>query len=104
MGRLLESIIPVQIASVKLPVLYPDNYRRAVFKLMGIGLWACPCLGGVLMVVFFSIIILYDLKSLFKITWFAAFVFSGSGYSLWRKSRLRAKGVHLEDLMKRQEL
>jgi hypothetical protein len=56
------------------------------------------------MVVFFSIIILYDLKSLFKITWFAAFVFSGSGYSLWRKSRLRAKGVHLEDLIKREEL
>jgi APA family basic amino acid/polyamine antiporter len=94
--------IPVQIASVKLPVLYPEHYRRAAFKLRGIGLWVCPCL-GVLMVVFFSIIILYDLKSLFKVACFAAFVFSGAAYYLWRKGRLRARGLRLEDLMKRQE-
>ena len=94
--------IPVQIASVKLPVLYPDHYRRAVFKLKGIWLWFCPGL-GMLMVVFFSIIILYDLKSLFKIACFLAFVVSGVAYYQWRKRHLRAKGIRLEDLMKPPE-
>jgi APA family basic amino acid/polyamine antiporter len=94
--------IPVQIASVRLPVLYPDHYRRAEFKLKGLWLWFCPGV-ALFMVVFFSVIILYDLKSIFKIGCFVAFVLSGEAYYVWRKRYLRTKGVRLEDLIKRQE-
>jgi APA family basic amino acid/polyamine antiporter len=58
--------LPVMIAAVRLPKLYPARYQQSGFKLRGIWLWFCPLVGMVLMV-FFSIIILLDLKSAWKI-------------------------------------
>jgi len=34
--------IPIQIASIRLPKLYPDRYRKSGFKLKGFWLWFCP--------------------------------------------------------------
>jgi hypothetical protein len=56
---------------------------------------------GMLMVVFFSIIILYELQSFFKIISFLAFIVSGLLYYLFRKRHLRAIGVRIEDLTKK---
>jgi len=89
--------IPLQIASIRLPVLYPEQYRKSEFRLKGIWLWFCPIV-GILMVLFFSIIILYDLKSPVKIGSFLVFVISGVAYYLIRKKYLLSQGIRLEDL------
>ncbi|UCD81760.1 MAG: amino acid permease [Desulfobacterales bacterium] len=94
--------IPLQIASIRLPVLYPERYRRSEFKLKGFWLRFCPIL-GILMVLFFSIIILYDLKSPVKIGSFLVFVISGVAYYLIRKKYLRSQGIRLEDLRKNEK-
>jgi hypothetical protein len=80
-----------------LPILYPEQYRRSEFKLKGFWLWFCPIV-GILMVLFFSIIILYDLKSPVKIGSFLVFVISGVAYYLVRKKCLHSQGIRLEDL------
>ena len=64
----LMILIPIQIAAIRLPKLHPERYQRAAFKLTGFWLWFCPSV-GILMVVFFSILIIYDLKSPLKIRW-----------------------------------
>ena len=91
--------IPVQVAAIRLPKLYPHHYANAEFKLKGFWLWFCP-LVGILMVVFFSIIILYDLKSPLKVGSFLLFIITGLVYYLFRKKFLRSKGIHLENLRK----
>jgi APA family basic amino acid/polyamine antiporter len=88
--------IPIQIAATRLPKLYPEHYANAKFKLKGFWLWFCPMV-AILMVVFFSIIILVDLKSVWKIGWFLAFIASGIMYYQWRKRYLLAKGFRLDD-------
>ena len=93
--------IPIQIASIRLPVLYPEKYRKSGFKLKGFWLWFCPMV-GILMVLFFSIIILYDLNSPVKVGSFIAFVISGVAYYLIRKKYLRSQGIRLEDLRKNE--
>ena len=93
--------IPIQIASIRLPGLYPDHYHAAEFKLKGFWLWFCPMV-GVLMVVFFSIIILYDLNSPLKVGSFLGFIITGLVYYLFRKKYLRSKGIHLENLKKNE--
>lgn len=93
--------IPIQIASIRLPKLYPDRYRRSGFKLKGFWLWFCPVV-GVLMVVFFSIIILYDLKSPLKVGSFLVFIISGWAYFVLRKRYLRSTGFKLENLNKNE--
>jgi APA family basic amino acid/polyamine antiporter len=91
--------IPVQMAAIKLPAYYPEHYRKSVFKLKGFWLWFCPVV-AILMVVFFSIIILYDLKSPLKVGSFILFIVTGSAYYLARKKYLLSKGIRLEDLNK----
>jgi APA family basic amino acid/polyamine antiporter len=93
--------IPIQIASVRLPVLYPEKYRKSGFKLKGFWLWFCPMV-GIVMVVFFSIIILYDLKSPVKVGSFMLLAISGIVYYLIRKKYLRSRGIRLEDLSKNE--
>ena len=93
--------IPIQIASIRLPKLYPDRYRRSEFKLKGFWLWFCPMV-GTLMVVFFSIIILYDLKSPLKVGSFLVFLISGGVYYALRKRYLRSTGYKLENLNKNE--
>ena len=94
-------LIPIQIAAIRLPKLYPDRYRRSGFKLKGFWLWFCPVV-GILMVVFFSIIILYDLKSPLKAGSFLAFIISGAAYYLLRKRYLRSTGFELKNLDKHE--
>jgi APA family basic amino acid/polyamine antiporter len=72
----LMILIPIQIAAIRLPGLHPQRYRRAKFKLTGIWLRFCP-LVGILMGVFFSALILYDLKSPLKIGGFLVFAIFG---------------------------
>ena len=57
----LMILIPIQIASMRLPKLFPDQYRRSELSIKGFWLWFCPVV-GILMVVFFSFLILYDLN------------------------------------------
>ena len=93
--------LPVQIAAVRLPVLYPAQYQQAAFKLQGWQLWFCA-LVGVMMVIFFSVVILFDLKSLWKIGCFVAFILSGIGYYHRRKKYLETKGIQITKLLKKK--
>lgn len=89
--------IPVQVAAIRLPKLYPDRYHKAEFKLKGFWLWFCPMV-GILTVVFFSIVILYDMNSPLKVCSFLGFILTGLMYYLIRKKYLRSKGIRLENL------
>jgi APA family basic amino acid/polyamine antiporter len=91
--------LPVMIAAVRLPKLYPAQYQRSEFKLRGFWLWFCPLVGMILMF-FFSIIVLIDLKSVWKIGWFMAFIASGIIYYQWRKRYLSKNGILIEDFIK----
>jgi APA family basic amino acid/polyamine antiporter len=93
--------LPVLAASVRLPTLYPDHYEKSGFKLKGFWLWFCP-LVGMLLMVFFGIIILFDLKSAWKIGWFTAFIASGIIYYQWRKRYLAGKGIRIDELVGEQ--
>lgn len=91
--------LPLMIAAVRLPKLYPAQYQQSDFKLRGFWLWFCPLVGMILMS-FFSIIILIDLKSIWKIGWFMAFIASGIIYYQWRKRYLSMNGILIEDIIK----
>ncbi len=97
----LMILIPIQIAAIRLPGLHPQRYRRAKFKLTGIWLWFCP-LVGILMVVFFSVLILYDLKSPLKIGGFLMFAILGVLYYLLRKKYLRSISPKVEEPIKNE--
>lgn len=86
--------VPVLIASLRLPRLYPERYERSRFKLKGFFLWLCPTV-GFLMVAFFSAVILADLKSPVRIGLFGAFILSGIAYYYVRKRLLLGEGVDL---------
>ncbi len=86
--------LPIQVAALKLPRLYPDRYRRAGFKLKGLWFWVCP-LSGILMVFFFGVIILHELKTIVKIGCFLVFIFSGGLYYHLRKTYLHRQGIDL---------
>ena len=90
---------PVMVASVRLPALYPDQYAKSGFKLKGFWLWFCP-LVGMLLMIFFGIVILSDLKSAWKIAWFTAFIASGIIYYQWRKRYLAGKGIRIDELVR----
>jgi cytosine/uracil/thiamine/allantoin permease len=55
-----------------------------------------------LLMVFFGIIILFDLKSTWKIGWFMAFIASGIIYYHWRRHYLAGKGIRIDELVKEQ--
>ena len=97
----LMILIPVQVASIRLPRLHPERYQRAKFRLTGFWLWFCP-LVGILMVVFFSCVILYDLKSPLKIGGFLVFTILGGLYYRLRKRYLRWISPELEDPVKNE--
>ena len=97
----LMILIPIQIAAIRLPSLHPERYRRAKFKLTGIWLWFCP-LVGILMVAYFSVLILYDLKSPIKVGGFLAFAILGGLYYLGRKKYLRSISPELEEPVKHE--
>jgi len=84
--------LPVQIAALRLPQLYPQPYHRAAFKLKGIWFWLCP-LSGMLMVIFFGAVILYELRTPLKIGCFLVFIATGACYYFGRKAYLRRRGI-----------
>ena len=91
--------LPVMVASLRLPVLYPEQYKKSGFRLKGFWLWFCALVGMFLMI-FFSLIILIDLKSAWKIGFFLTFIVSGLFYYHWRKHYLAKKGIRIEELIK----
>jgi APA family basic amino acid/polyamine antiporter len=85
---------PTMLAALRFPSLYPEQYRNADFKLKGFWLWACPIV-GLLMVLFFSIVILVDLKTPLNIGCFLFFIVSGVVFYQWRKRSLKKRGIDL---------
>jgi len=79
----------IRAKSLKLSVYYPEHYRKSGFKLKGVWLWICPVV-GILMVVFFSIIILYDLNPPLKVGSFFCLLLPD------RYSILRAKNIFFQ--------
>jgi APA family basic amino acid/polyamine antiporter len=88
---------PVLLAALKLPGAYPKQYKKAQFKLRGFWLWFCPIV-GITMALFFSVILLVDLKSPMKIAPFFLFIISGILFYQVRKRYLKKRGVDLEAL------
>lgn len=95
--------VPVMIASMRLPRLYPEAYEKAYFKLKGIWLWLCPVIGFV-MVAFFCLIILVDLKDWRKIVFFLLFAVSGLIYYELRKKSLLKRGINVDNIKGRNDL
>ncbi|MEA3223483.1 MAG: APC family permease [Thermodesulfobacteriota bacterium] len=93
---------PVLLASLILPRRYPDRYRNSEFKLKGIWFWLCPFVGFI-MVVFFSAIIIFDLKSPLKIILFFVFISSGVLIYQLRKRHLLKQGIDLSDIKKQED-
>ncbi|MEN8245306.1 MAG: amino acid permease [Thermodesulfobacteriota bacterium] len=93
---------PVNIAAIRLPGRYPGRYRTAPFKLNGFWLWACPA-AGLAMVLFFGVIILYNLRSPLKIGCFLLFIATGVAYYLIRKAQLARKGIYLVQQIKQKD-
>jgi len=94
--------VPVLLASIKLPALYPEEYARSLFKLKGFWLWFCPAV-GFLMVAFFSLIILIDLKSPVKTFLFILFLVSGIAYYEVRRGYLQKRGIDLNSIRGRSD-
>lgn len=93
---------PVLIASIQLPRQYPGHYARSTFKLKGFWLWFCPIVGFVVML-FFAMVIMVDLKSPFKVFLFFVFILSGVVYYLLRKRFLLKRGIDLGTIRKRED-
>ncbi|HDP79952.1 MAG TPA: amino acid permease, partial [Spirochaetes bacterium] len=85
---------PVLLASIRLPKLYPREYEKSGFRLRGFWLYFCPVVGFIIMF-FFSLVIIADLKSPFKIGLFFVFILSGIVFYLFRKAYLKKRGVDL---------
>ncbi len=94
--------VPVLVSSMMLPRCYPEQYRNSVFQLRGFWLYFCPAVGFI-MVIFFSVVILAEMKSLLKIVLFFVFILSGILYYVLRKRWLLSQGIKLGDVMKRED-
>ncbi len=94
--------VPVLISSIILPRRYPVHYRASGFKLTGFWLYFCPAVGFA-MVLFFSAVILADMKSPYHMPIFFIILLSGVVYYIMRKRWLRRNGVDLDDIMKEEE-
>lgn len=94
--------VPLFIAAVRFPRLYPAEYRNAHFKLKGFWLYLCPGV-GICLVLFFSLVILADLKSPLKIGLFICFVFSGVIYYLLRNRYLKSRGIILAERISHED-
>jgi APA family basic amino acid/polyamine antiporter len=89
--------LPLMIAALRLPTLYPERYRRAAFKLRGLWFWLCPAV-GIAMVVFFGLVILVDLKSAARILGFISFIASGALFYAWRRRTMGGAAAALKPI------
>ncbi len=99
----LVIFLPILLAAWKFPKHYPDKFRNSPFKITRFWLKVSIII-GLLMVFFFGIIILYDLKAVFKILFFLMFIATGYGAFLLRKRRLKKLGTPLSSIIKPMEL
>ena len=94
--------LPIQIASLRLPDLFPERYENSEFRLTGFWLWFCPIV-GILMVLFFGLVIIVDLKSPLKIGWFSLFIVSGILFYYLRRAQLLKRGINLDNLKNKED-
>jgi APA family basic amino acid/polyamine antiporter len=99
----LVIFLPILLAAWKFPKHYPDKFSNSPFKITRFWLKVSIII-GLLMVFFFGIIILYDLKAVFKILFFLMFIATGYGAFLLRKRRLKKLGTPLSSIIKPMEL
>jgi APA family basic amino acid/polyamine antiporter len=99
----LVIFLPILLAAWRFPKHYPEKFRNSPFKISSFWLKVSVTV-GLLMVFFFGIIILYDLKDVFEILLFLMFIASGYGIYLLRKARLKKLGTPLDSLIKPMEL
>lgn len=95
----LVIFLPILLAAWKFPRKYPESYRLSVFRLSPFWL-RFSVITGLMMVVFFGLIILYDLKTGFRILLFLLFIASGYITYLIRKKRLERLGRPLNETIK----
>lgn len=93
--------VPVLASSILLPRRYPDRYRASAFRLAGFWLYFCPAVGFA-MVLFFSAVILSEMKSFLETSFFFMFILSGIAYYALRSRWLLSKGIRLDDVMKEE--
>jgi APA family basic amino acid/polyamine antiporter len=91
----LVIFLPILLAAWRFPKKYPKEYRLSGFKLTPFWL-RFSVIVGLLMVFFFGIIIVYDLKAWFKILFFLLFIASGYVTFLIRIRRLKRLGRPLD--------
>ena len=94
--------IPVLFAGIALPVKQPAAYAASAFKLSRGWLRVCTVV-GIAVSLFFAAVILVDLNSVVKVTFFAGFVLSGWLCYGWRVRVLKAQGVDFEATLARSE-
>ncbi len=90
--------LPVLMASLRLPVLYPRQFAASSFTMPPFFRWFCAIV-GILMVIFFGMVILVDLGSPVKTGGFVIFILTGIGYYLARKSYCRSRGINFDNLL-----
>jgi len=93
---------PILLASLRLPALYPLQFSRSSFKMPPFFRWFCA-ITGIVMVLFFGLVIMVDMKSVLKAGGFLLFIVTGIGYYLARKRYCTRKGIFLDDLLYHQE-
>jgi basic amino acid/polyamine antiporter, APA family len=91
--------IPVLLASLALPRLYPKQYRDSAFKLTGFWRWFCPAV-GIVMGLFFCLVIIVDLKEPAKVLPFFFFILSGVFFYELRRRYLLKRGIDVEKTIK----
>jgi APA family basic amino acid/polyamine antiporter len=94
---------PTMLAAMRFPALYPEHYQNSKFKLQGFWLRFCPVV-GILMVLFFGIALITDLKSPIKIGCFLLFIISGIVFYQSRKQYLKGQGFDLQAKLKEKEI
>lgn len=95
----LVIMFPILIAAWRFPKQYPDKYRSSPFRLSRFWL-RFSVIVGLVMVVFFGLILVYDLKTWFKILFFLLFIASGFVVFLMRKRFLQKSGTPLSEIIK----
>ena len=94
--------LPLMIAAIKLPNLYPEKYRSSAFKLNPFLLRFCA-FTGIAMVLFFGTIIFIDLKTWWNVVGFFGFFISGILYYILRKQYLFKNKVDLNALIGKED-
>jgi basic amino acid/polyamine antiporter, APA family len=96
----LVIFLPILLAAWRFPEKYPKHFRKSGFKLSPFQL-KFSVIVGLIMVFFFGLIIIYDLKAWFKILFFLLFIATGYGAYLFRKRRLIKLGRPLHETIKK---